>query len=319
MDAIECGIVKLPRVPVVDNVPGAEMPMYRNLWEHIGKRMPKKGRGSGATPDPMSLPSELQTALEALYGHYDKTFRLWKESGIDVPPCFIVVCNNTATSKLVYDYIAGFHRESENGAGTFHNGRLPLFRNFDAAGTPLSRPRTLLIDSQQLESGDALDRRFRAAAAARDRTIPPGDRRTHPRPPASREPDGSGPAARGDEHRRQGRPARRRHPLRCLRSHADRRLGRQQRDSRSRSAGLRDATALRAGDRPLPAPAVLRAQRWRPLRCRVCGRLRRALRFHRQARRGAAAAARRNGAGKGALAGARRRRDPIPAGGRLPR
>ena len=165
MDAIECGIVKLPRVPVVDNVPGAEMPMYRNLWEHIGKKMPKKGRGSGATPDPMSLPAELQTALEALYGHYDKTFRLWEEAGIDVPPCFIVVCNNTATSKLVYDYIAGFHRESENGAGTFHNGRLRLFRNFDAAGAPLPRPRTLLIDSQQLESGDALDRSFRAAAA----------------------------------------------------------------------------------------------------------------------------------------------------------
>ena len=44
MDAIECGIVKLPRVPVADNIPGAEMPMFRNLWEHIGKKMPKKRR-----------------------------------------------------------------------------------------------------------------------------------------------------------------------------------------------------------------------------------------------------------------------------------
>jgi type III restriction enzyme len=34
MDAIECGIVKLPRVPVADNIPGNEMPMFRNLWEH---------------------------------------------------------------------------------------------------------------------------------------------------------------------------------------------------------------------------------------------------------------------------------------------
>jgi len=41
MDAIESGIVKLPRVPVADNIPGEEMPMYRNLWEHIGKKMPK--------------------------------------------------------------------------------------------------------------------------------------------------------------------------------------------------------------------------------------------------------------------------------------
>ncbi len=168
MDAIECGIVKVPRVPVVDNVPGAEMPMFRNLWERIGGKMPKQGRGggaSGAAADPMSLPTELQTALEALYGHYEKTFTLWEEAGIETPPCFIVVCNNTAASKLVHDYIAGFPRGSGNGAGTFHNGRLPLFRNFDADGTPLPRPRTLLIDSRQLESGDALDRSFRAAAA----------------------------------------------------------------------------------------------------------------------------------------------------------
>ena len=46
MDAIECGIVKLPRVPVADNIPGADMPKFRNLWEHIGKKMPKKGRAS---------------------------------------------------------------------------------------------------------------------------------------------------------------------------------------------------------------------------------------------------------------------------------
>ncbi len=41
MDAIECGIVKLPRVPVADNIPGSEMPMFRNLWEHIGSKMPR--------------------------------------------------------------------------------------------------------------------------------------------------------------------------------------------------------------------------------------------------------------------------------------
>ena len=41
MDAIECGIVKLPRVPVADNIPGNEMPMFRNLWEHIGKNRPR--------------------------------------------------------------------------------------------------------------------------------------------------------------------------------------------------------------------------------------------------------------------------------------
>ncbi|MBW0004511.1 MAG: DEAD/DEAH box helicase family protein [Hyphomicrobiales bacterium] len=165
MDAIECGIVKLPRVPVAENIPGKEMPMYRNLWENIRKDMPKKGRGKGDAADPLELPTQLLTAIEALYGHYAKTFELWQEKGIKVPPCFIIVCQNTAISKLIFDYVSGFHRKNEDGTETFHNGRLPLFQNFDDnTGNPLPRPNTLLIDSEQLEAGDALDPNFREMA-----------------------------------------------------------------------------------------------------------------------------------------------------------
>ena len=164
LDAIECGIVKLPRVPVADNVPHGDTPMYRNLWQHIGKRMPKGG-ASAAKGDPLKLPPELSSALDALYGHYEKTFEAWRTAGIKAPPCFIVVCNNQATSKLVYDYISGFHQKSGDGERTLQQGRLALFRNFDDAGNPLPRPNTLLIDSERLESGEALDDGFRALAA----------------------------------------------------------------------------------------------------------------------------------------------------------
>jgi type III restriction enzyme len=164
MDAIECGIVKLPRVPVADNIPGGEMPKFRNLWEHIRARMPKKGRGKAKTLDPLSIPVELQTALEALYGHYEKTFDLWDQAHLSVPPCFIVVCNNTSTSKLVYDFISGFERELDDGSTQLVNGRLEHFRNYDEHGNQLARPRTLLIDSEQLESGEALDKNFREMA-----------------------------------------------------------------------------------------------------------------------------------------------------------
>ena len=165
MDAIECGIVKLPRVPVAENIPGDEMPMYRNLWENIRSDMPKKGRGKASDLDPHSLPTRLQTAIESLYGHYAKTFELWTERGIKVPPCFIIVCQNTSISKLVYDFVSGFYRENDDGTTTFHNGRHELFRNFDeVTGNPLPRPNTLLIDSEQLEAGDALDRDFRKMA-----------------------------------------------------------------------------------------------------------------------------------------------------------
>jgi type III restriction enzyme len=199
MDAIECGIVKLPRVPIADNVISrSELPKFRELWKHVGPKMPKKGRGKSGELDPLRLPVELQTALEALYGHYAKTFALWEEERIGVPPVFIVVCNNTSTSKLVYDFISGFVRNSD---GVFHQGRFALFRNYSEYGERLARPRTLLIDSTQLESSDALDTEFRTAAADEierfrsDLKIRKSDLHAG---------DKLGPPARGHEHGRQG-------------------------------------------------------------------------------------------------------------------
>jgi type III restriction enzyme len=165
MDAIESGIVKLPRVPVADNIPGGEMPMYRNLWEHIGKNLPKTSAKAAASLDPAALPAQLQTALEALYGHYAKKFESWKTAGLSCPPCFIVVCNNTATSKLVYDFISGYTRANADGTETLIPGRLELFRNFDQHGNPFGRPNTILVDSRQLESGELLDPNFRKLAS----------------------------------------------------------------------------------------------------------------------------------------------------------
>ena len=82
-----------------------------------------------------------------------------------MPPCFVIVCNNTATSKLVFDYVSGFHRENEDGSVDFSQGRLALFRNYDEYGNRFAKPNSVLIDSQQLESGEALDSNFRKMAA----------------------------------------------------------------------------------------------------------------------------------------------------------
>lgn len=166
MDAIECGIVKLPRVPVADNVLGGDTPMFRNLWDHIGKLMPKKGRLKGNGSDPQSLPVVLKSAIDALYGHYKLTFEKWQEAKIGVPPVFIVVCNNTASSELIYKYISGYVQQNEDGSEDTINGRLPLFDNYDEYKNRLARPNTILIDSAQLESGGALDKDFRELAAS---------------------------------------------------------------------------------------------------------------------------------------------------------
>jgi type III restriction enzyme len=257
MDAIECGIVKLPRVPVADNIPGGEMPRFRNLWEHIRTRMPKKGRGKAKTLDPLSIPVELQTALQALYGHYEKTFHLWAEAGIRVPPCFIVVCNNTSTSKLVYDYISGFHRENDDGTSTLQNGRLALFRNFDDHGNSIARPRTFLIDSEQIESDEALDPNFRDMASGeiarfrREIVERTGDKQQ-----AENLPDQS---LLREVMNTVGKHGRLGDSIRCVVSVSMLTEGWDANTvtQRPRRQSLRHSASLRAGDRPRPPPSVL--------------------------------------------------------------
>ena len=167
IDAIESGIVKLPRVPVTDNLVQTDTVVYRDLWKHIGKSMPKSAAGASKL-SPFDLNPLLLTALNSLYSHYAGEFERWQRAGIGVPPVFIVVCQNTAISKLVFEWIAGFERgDAEQGErAAFHAGHLELFRNYDEHGGRLPRPRTLLIDSRQLEAGEALDKTFKDAASA---------------------------------------------------------------------------------------------------------------------------------------------------------
>ena len=165
MDAIECGIVKLPRIPVADDVTSENVPVFRDLWQHIGKDLPKKGRiqgGSRKSGEAGELPEKLLSALRALYDHYNKEFDQWKRAGIKVPPVFIVVCNNTATSELVTDWISGYHKINEDGEeGEFVDGNLELFKNFDENGNRLASPNTFQIDSAAIESGGEIDDKFK--------------------------------------------------------------------------------------------------------------------------------------------------------------
>ena len=169
IDAIEAGIVKVPRVPVADDSMTGAQPTYRDLWLRIREHLPKKGRKTDKVGGEPNLPVELQGALLSLYGNYEKYYRLWEKNteararGI-TPPVFIVVCNNTNVSKLVFDFIAGW--EKQIGEETIvQAGQLPIFRNDDGNGGWLQRPNTVLVDSQQLESGESMSNEFKKVAA----------------------------------------------------------------------------------------------------------------------------------------------------------
>jgi type III restriction enzyme len=167
VEAIESGIVKIPRVPVDDNAVSVNV-TYLNMWSSIGPELPKKSRREG-TVSPEYLPPVLEGALLSLYDSYEKAFTQWQRSQAaqegEPPPVFIVVCNNTTVSKMVYDYIAGWDKPvGADGTTVPAPGKLALFSNVQN-GAWIQRPRTILIDSEQLESGEALSPEFKRIAA----------------------------------------------------------------------------------------------------------------------------------------------------------
>jgi type III restriction enzyme len=165
MDAIESGIVKVPRVPTRDDVIEAQEPIFRHIYKHVRAGLSRRGRRSGGGMAAADLPEQLEAALQALYRDYEKTDTAWAGKS-ETPPVFIVVCNNTTTSKMVYEWIAGYcenPNEADETKQRWKTGNLALFNNVEN-GKPLPRRRTILIDSAQLESGDALSDNFREAA-----------------------------------------------------------------------------------------------------------------------------------------------------------
>jgi len=86
IDAIESGIVKIPRVPVSDDSGTGDSPTYRDLWVRIREGLGRKGRTKEDARRAPELPAELETALVSLYGHYEKSYEAWKAAGTGTPP-----------------------------------------------------------------------------------------------------------------------------------------------------------------------------------------------------------------------------------------
>ncbi len=176
VDAIESGIVKIPRLPVSDNT-GRPEPKYFRLWQNIndslepGHRLPGKAR----KPKPEVMWERAQPALHTLASQWVERYQYIQQASDaqdKAPPVLILVCDNTDIAELFYRNISGEETvevvepedgEEENGETEGRRARKPKTRTVYGSGklfpeyfsnTPTER-RTLRIDSRLLAEAES--------------------------------------------------------------------------------------------------------------------------------------------------------------------
>lgn len=111
VDAIESGIVKIPRLPVSDTT-GRPEAQYFKLWQNIKDRLEPAEflPGKGKKPKPDVVYREAEAALSQLAGQWVERFKYILEAApgqLQVPPVLIIVCDNVDIAEVFYRKISG--------------------------------------------------------------------------------------------------------------------------------------------------------------------------------------------------------------------
>ena len=174
VDAIESGIVKIPRIPVSDTT-GRPEPKYFALWRHINDRLSAGEKLPGGKPKPDVVWRNAEDALATLASQWVERFErsaAARPGQEVVPPVLIIVCDNTEIAELFYERISGERTvptddaedpEDEDEETPVRRGKKPktktlygqskFFTQF-FANTPTER-RTLRIDSRLLAEAES--------------------------------------------------------------------------------------------------------------------------------------------------------------------
>lgn len=181
VDAIECGIVKIPRLPVADDTAkkdevGRPLPKYFRLWRNITDGL-KPHERVGKRPKADAIYKHAQGALLTLASQWKERFEQIRRHAGDghfVPPVMIVVCDNTDIADVFFQKISGerpLDVEDDSGEGVqvekvvySDSEVLPEFRNEPGI------KRTVRIDTKllaKIETGEG-ETKDEAARALRE-------------------------------------------------------------------------------------------------------------------------------------------------------
>lgn len=105
VDAIESGLVKIPRTPTDDNT-GEAIPKYRNLWQHIKETLPKRTEADDDSHPLTDYLAEADGPLKQLAGAWEEVRDEWEKAGRATPPVMIVICHDTTVARMLERHIA---------------------------------------------------------------------------------------------------------------------------------------------------------------------------------------------------------------------
>jgi len=145
-DAIESGLVKIPRVPVSET--GLDPSECRNIYENTDAKVRKK-------LNPNHMPDTVLDPLNSLYSKYKAKFDIRTKYG-DIPPVFIIVADSQHNAKALRDYVAGRYVKKESNGKiekVWIDGKFPLFSNDPSKNLRLN---TIMVHSR-IDEDDNFD------------------------------------------------------------------------------------------------------------------------------------------------------------------
>ena len=134
-EAMEAGLVKIPRVPVYDDAGIGDDAKWRELYKNTKPKALKRDR----------IPPLVDQAMRALFASYQARVADWQQVGHDNLPVLIVVANNISNATALYDWIAGY--QTDEG---WKEGAFAALSNVEGSERKL-RPVTILVHSDRLE------------------------------------------------------------------------------------------------------------------------------------------------------------------------
>jgi len=182
VDAIECGITKVPRLPVADDTKqtddaGRPDPAYFRLWEKIKEKCSTSERIRN-TPKPDAAFKYAEDALITLASQWKVQFEEARKNAAGkpfIPPVMIIVCDNTDIAEIAFEKISGESEvpipDPENPKKTIIEKRYDGSSVFEEFSNSKDCQRTFRIDTKLLAKVEKEEDETKDQAALRLREL----------------------------------------------------------------------------------------------------------------------------------------------------